>query len=126
MKKLIPFILWTFCMTAAASPLDFSHITSKQQMIAEYQKGNLEPIYLFPIELGGEASERNTVYVPFGVKDIKTKLDGTLIKFAHEGTINKLSIKPIYKGDSFIPSKIAINASNSHTEGNFDTEIDIW
>lgn len=113
-------------MTASANPLDFSHINSKQAMMAEYQKGNLEAMYLFPIELGGEKAEINTIYVPFGIKDIKAKLDNTLMKFAHEGTINKLSVNPVYKGDSFIPSKIVINASNSHTNGNFDTEIAIW
>ncbi|MFB2538357.1 MULTISPECIES: hypothetical protein [unclassified Acinetobacter] len=110
----------------SSTPPNYGDVNSRELMVEKYQQGQLEAIYLFPIQLGGEEVELNTVYVPIGVSAMKDKIDNTFINYAHEGLINKLKVKPVYKGNSFIPSKIVYEGSHSNRDGNISLELDIW
>jgi hypothetical protein len=92
---------------------DFSHVNSREEAIELCEAGQLFKILLFPAELGGEDTPLNVVYVPAGIPGIKDRLTGALTRFYQEGLIDQLSIKPVYKGDSIVPSKIQIKAWHS-------------
>jgi hypothetical protein len=110
----------------AGTGLDFSEITSREKAEALYSQGKLEKILLFPSELGGENVPENTTFVPLGISDIKNQVTGTLVRFLEEGTINKLTVEPEYKGKSFIPSKIKMRAWHSDKKGEFNPSIEVW
>jgi hypothetical protein len=106
--------------------LDFSDVNSRElaeQLVAE---GLLFKILLFPAELGGKDVTQNTAFVPAGIPEIKDKLTETLIKYVRDGVIDKLAVEPVYKGSSFIPSRIVMKASHSEKKGEFLPTIDIW
>jgi hypothetical protein len=112
--------------TQAQTGLDFSHVTSREKAEQLASEGKLFKILLFPAQFGGKDIPHNTVYVPPGIPEIKAKLDGTLVRYTEEGLINKLKVEPAYKGNSFVPSKIAIKASHSEKQGSFNPTIEIW
>jgi hypothetical protein len=105
---------------------DYSEIDSAEKVQALYRAGQLEPLYLFPLELGGQPIPQNTLFVPIGVAAVKKMLDGTVQKMVGDGNISKYEARPEYKGNSFIPSKIRINASHHEKSGAFNPVIDIW
>jgi hypothetical protein len=107
-------------------PRDYSEIDSAEKAQALYRAGKLEPLYLFPLELGGQPIPQNTLLVPIGVVAVKKMLDGTIQKMVDDGNISKYEARPEYKGNSFIPSKIKIIASHPEKPGAFNPTIDIW
>jgi len=105
---------------------DYSHVDSAEKAKALVQAGQLEPLYLFPLEFGGQPIPQNTLYVPLGFAAIKQRLDGTIQKMVADGNISKYEARPEYKGNSFIPSKIKIMASHHEKQGAFNPTIEIW
>lgn len=100
-------------------------ITSREAAEAAWRAGKLARIHLFPIELGGEDRPENVVYVPRWVteqKDLTTRTVATLVR---QGMAEKLEVKPVYKGASFVPSKLLITASKGG-ETRFSGDIEIW
>jgi len=106
--------------------LDFSHIDSKEKVLAATEKGELLPILLFPEIFGGEAEEDNTVYVPPGILGEHNQIIATLARFVEESLIDGLNVTPEYKGNSVVPSKIIIHTSKAEELGPFNPTIDIW
>ena len=103
---------------------DFSGIDSKAKAEELFRKGDLEKLYLFPLEMGGEEIDLNMLYVPIGVAEIKSGIDNNVIgPLAAEGKITQYQAEPEYQGDSFIPIAIKITAWNP---GQFTTTINIW
>ena len=41
-------------------------------------------------------------------------------------TIDRLEVLPEYKGESIVPSRIAMEASHSGREGSIATTIEVW
>jgi hypothetical protein len=113
-------------MSATAQGPDFSGVDSREKVQALFKEGKLEKAYLFPLELGGQDVEANIVYLPIGLGDMKKKLDGTVKKFADDGLITKLTVEPVYKGKSFIPSKIIMKGSNPDRKGTFEPTLEVW
>lgn len=132
MKRFFAILFSAFCMAApqasASEPadLDYSQVTSRDAAEELARKGALFKILLFPAEFGGEEVAANVVYVPAGIPEIKDQLTGTLIRFYEEGSIDKLTVKPEYKGKSIVPSRILMRASHSTKEGKFEPIIEIW
>jgi hypothetical protein len=91
-----------------------------------FEQGKLVKILLFPIELGGQDRQENSIYVPAGIPAIKDQLTGSLMRFLEQGLINKLEVKPEYKGNSFVPAKIRMKAWHTEKAGGFEPVIDIW
>ncbi|MEI8363802.1 MAG: hypothetical protein WCG35_11380 [Betaproteobacteria bacterium] len=128
MKKILAGLLGLISTASvqADTGLDFSDITTREKAEALYSKGKLEKILLFPSELGGEDVPPNTAFVPLGISEIKNQVTGTLVRYLEEGTINKLTVEPEYKGESFIPSKIKMRAWHSDKKGEFNPSIEVW
>ena len=103
---------------------DFSQIDSQAKAEELFRRGDLEKLFLMPLEFGGEDIPVNTLYVPVGVADIKAGIDNNVIgPLAVEGKITKYTATPEYQGESFIPIAIKIVASDP---GEFSTTINIW
>lgn len=113
---------------AAAEPAarDYSHITTRDAAEALVAKGELAVILLFPAEFGGEEIPGNMAYVPPGIPELKDQNTETLIRFFKDGLIDNLTVTPEYKGDSLVPSRIAIQATHSTKSGTFEPSIEIW
>src|SRR5262245_59392366 len=103
---------------------DFSGIDSRAKADELFQRGELEKLFLMPLEFGGEDNPLNTLYVPVGVAAIKSGIDTNVIgPLAAEGKITKYTATPQYQGKSFIPIAIKIVASDP---SEFSTTINIW
>ena len=104
---------------------DFSTIDTRQKAQAAFQRGDLEKLFLVPVEFGGpEDEEDNCVYVPIGVTDIKWGIDNNIIApliMAEKVREYKAEVRTFRT--SVIPSVIKITASNP---GHFSTTIEIW
>jgi hypothetical protein len=107
-------------------PADYSKVTTQEAALALVAEGRLAKVLLFPEEFGGRDVAANTVYVPIGIVEIKEKITGTLIRYYEDELIDKLSVKPEYKGDSVIPSRIVMTATHSTKSGKFEPSIEIW
>lgn len=132
MKRFLAAIVFTLVLSvfqpAAAGPAarDYSHVTSRQAAEAMVAKGELAAILLFPAEFGGEDVPENMVYVPPGISELKDQNTETLIRFFKEGLIDNLTVTPEFKGESLVPSRIAIMATHSTKAGTFEPSIEIW
>jgi hypothetical protein len=103
---------------------DFSDITSRAKAEELFRRGDLEKVFLMPLEFGGQDNPLNTLYVPVGVAAIKAGIDNNVIgPLAAEGRITRYKAIPEYQGDSFIPIAIKVIASDP---GDFSTTINIW
>ena len=103
---------------------DFSGIDTREKALAMVEEGKLEPLYLMPPEFGGPEHPQNTVYVPIGIADIKRGTDLNIIApLIQSGDIQKYSAVPEYRGSSFVPIAIKIEATDPKR---FRSEINIW
>lgn len=88
------------------------------------RQGQLEKLYLLPLEFGGLDNPHNALYVPVGVANHKASIDQNVISaLARAGTITEYQAIPVYEGSSCIPVAIEIVASNP---GHFRSRIEIW
>lgn len=103
---------------------DFSEIDSQAKAKELFHRGDLEKLFLIPLEFGGEDIQDNTLYVPVGVAAIKAGIDNNVVgPLAAEGKITKYKATAEYQGKSFIPISLTIMASDP---GEFHTTINIW
>ena len=103
---------------------DFSAVDSLAKAVEMFQRGELEKLYLMPLEYGGTDNPLNTLYVPVGVAAVKSRIDnGVIAELVAAGTVSQYSAKPAYQGKSFIPISVTVVASNP---GEFTTTINIW
>lgn len=103
---------------------DFSNVDTREKALTMVQQGQLEPLYLMPPEFGGPEDPRNIVYVPIGIADIKRGTDLNIIApLVQSGDIQNYSAVPEYRGRSFVPMAIKIEASDPKR---FVSEINIW
>lgn len=109
-----------------SSPLDFSNVTSKEALMKLASEGKLVKLLMFPAELGGADVPQNVVYVPPGILEIHDQITEKLRALVKEGLQVKLAVRPIYKGNSFVPAKIQMKTSHAEERANFERTIDIW
>jgi hypothetical protein len=103
---------------------DFSGVNTREKALALVDEGKLEPLYLMPPEFGGPEDPRNIVYVPIGIAEIKRSTDVNIIApLIQAGDIQNYSAVPEYRGSSFVPMAIKIEASDPKR---FQSEINIW
>lgn len=103
---------------------DFSGIDSREKADELFRRGDLEKLFLIPLEFGGVDNPLNTLYVPVGIAAIKAGIDNNVIgPLASDGKVTEYKATPEYQGKSFIPIAIKIVASNP---GEFSTTINIW
>src|SRR3954469_5363801 len=103
---------------------DFSSLDSQAKAEAAYRRGELEKLFLLPLEFGGQDIPDNYLFVPIGVADVKSGIDNNVIgPLVAEGKVTEYTATPEYQGDSFIPIALKIVASDP---GEFTTTISIW
>jgi hypothetical protein len=103
---------------------DFSVIDSRAKAEKLVRSGELERLFLMPLEFGGQEVPLNTLYVPVGIASVKAGIDNNIIgPLAADGKITNYSATPEYQGKSFIPIAIKIVASDP---GQFSSTINIW
>jgi len=103
---------------------DFSQIDSPEKAEALVASGDLEKLYLLPLEFGGEDVDLNTIYVPVGVGDVKQSTDfGVIVPLIQSGDVTQYSAEPAYQGKSCIPIRLTIRAWDPKE---FETTINIW
>jgi hypothetical protein len=102
---------------------DYSLINSNEKAEELYHQKLLVKLYLMPLEFGGEDSLLNALYVPEFVTVRKAKFDAVIKGLLEKGEQVSYTATPIYKGDSFIPSKLTIQTGGSQT---LTEAIDIW
>jgi hypothetical protein len=103
---------------------DFSAIDSPAKALELFERGDMEKLFLMPLEFGGEDTAINTLYVPIGLAGIKWGIDNNVIgTLAAEGKITRYKAMAEYQGKSVIPISIKIVASD---RGEFTTTINIW
>ncbi len=105
------------------SPLDLATIDSREKAIAAHQQGQLEKVYLMPLECGGAESDANLVYAPPFVKTLKDRHNQMVVQWLEEGKQLGYEVNPEYKGDSVIPAKLTIVVNG---EVDFTESIEIW
>ena len=108
------------------SGLDFSDVTSIEQSRALAEEGRLFPIHLMPLEFGGQDIPLNILYVPPGVPEVKDQITAMIYKLANDGIVTNMTVKPSYKGNSLIPSRIYIETFSDANSGSFNPTIEIW
>lgn len=103
---------------------DFSSINTRNKALAKVEEGTLEPLYLMPPEFGGPDHPHNIVYVPVGIADVKRGTDLNIIgPLVESGDVQNYSAVPEYRGNSFVPMAIRIEATDPKQ---FATDICIW
>lgn len=103
---------------------DFSKVDSQAKAEAMFKKGELEKLFLMPLEFGGQDDDTNVLYVPIGVAGVKNGIDVNVIgPLVEDGKVTQYTAEPEYQGDSFIPISLKITARDP---GEFITTINIW
>jgi hypothetical protein len=103
---------------------DLSWIDSQEKAEALFLKGELEKLYLMPLELGGDDNPLNVLYVTLGLAGIKSEFDNNvIIPLAQEGKITKYKAVPEYQGSSVVPISIKVTASDP---GEVTMTFNIW
>jgi hypothetical protein len=103
---------------------DFSQLDSQAKVEAAFRRGELEKLFLLPLDFGGQDVVNNVLYVPIGVADIKDGIDANIIgPLVADGTVMQYKAEPQYQGDSFVLSSLTITAWDP---GEFTTTINIW
>src|SRR4029079_5169992 len=103
---------------------DFSAINSLAKAEELFRRGDLEKLFLMPLEFGGTDEPDNTLYVPVGVAAIKAGIDNNIIgPLVAEGKVSRYKAEPEYQGNSFIPIALTITAWEP---GEFSSTINIW
>ncbi len=103
---------------------DFSAVDSQAKVEQMFRRGELEKLFLMPLEFGGPDIPPNCVYVPIGFAQVKSDLDNNVMAPLFEaGKVTQYSASPEYQGKSFIPSRIKVVASDPQQ---FTSIINIW
>jgi hypothetical protein len=110
--------------TPDAKGPDFSNIDSRAKAEAMFRKGELEKLFLLPLQFGGQDIAENVLFVPAFVVAVKAGIDVNIIApLVAEGKVTQYNAEPDYQGDSFIPISIKITAWDP---GQFSSTINIW
>jgi hypothetical protein len=115
---------WFKKKSPAPNGPDFSAIDTQAKAEDLFRRGDLEKLFLLPLEFGGQDIPDNFLYVPIGVAEIKRGTDDNVIgPLVAAGKVTQYTATPEYQGSSFIPIAIKIFASNP---GQFAATINIW
>jgi len=104
---------------------DFSDVTSVAMARDRADKGELVKVLAFPAEVGGQDVPENSVYLPPAVVVARDRIVGTIVRFAQDGLLTNLEVKPDYKGKSVVPSRITYHATGKKT-GDMDMVLEVW
>lgn len=104
---------------------DYLHISSLEAAEDARRNGHLVKVFLLPAELGGRDVPENVVYVPLHIEEIKRASDAALMNAVRQG-MSEVAVVPGYREMSFVPTKIAITATQTGTVPQYELEISVW
>ena len=104
---------------------NFYEVDSIEKVIELANKNILKPLYLMPLRFNGEESERNRLFVPQVVVELKDRYDDIVEELLVQGKVNGYSCSPEYKEKGFVPSKLTIIAKQDG-KPIFTKTIKIW
>ena len=105
--------------------VNFEEIDSNEKAMELAKKGALAPLYLMPLRFNGPESVENRLFAPKEVVKLKDRYDDMVEDLLRQGKVSGYSCTPEYKGKSFIPCKLTIEASKDK-EPVFTETINIW
>lgn len=103
----------------------FEELDSQEKLIECAKKGVLFPMYVMPLRFNGSNSIDNILFVPKFAVELKNKADDMVENLLRQEKVSSYSCMPEYKGDSFVPSKVVIEATMKD-EPVFKETIEIW
>lgn len=109
----------------AAKP-DFSQVLTIEDAERLVAEGELVPIHLFPTELGGPDVAENIAYVTPLAAATQLRIIVSLKRMMRDNSIDKMEVRPSYKGDSIVPSRITVKARHSTKDSGFQPIIGVW
>ena len=103
----------------------YATVTTNEIINEMVGTGQLKAVYLMPLIFNGQASEKNTIYVPPFVFDIKEKSDIMIEELLMKNIVNNYVCTPTYVGDSKVPVRLEIVGKKS---GNvvITQNVNIW
>jgi len=104
---------------------DYSFVVSKDDIKMLVTYGKLYPLYLMPLRFNGEDSEKNKVYVPKAIIELKDRADNMIEDLIKKGQLTGYSCNLDYKGKSLIPSSLTVIGKKDKEEV-FSEKINIW
>ena len=111
---------------AAAVQPDFSRVENLAAAQALAREDKLVPVLLFPAEVGGPDVPPNTVYITPEAAAERARAIATIIAMLEEDKLDQMDVKPVYKGESVVPSSIVMKAWHTATGETFDVTIPVW
>lgn len=104
---------------------DYSFVENKDTINMLVTYGKLVPLYLMPLRFNGEDTEKNKVYVPKTIIELKDKADNMIEDLIKKGKLTVYSCNLDYKGKSLVPSSITVIGKKDKEEI-FSEKINIW
>ncbi len=104
---------------------DYSFVVSKDDIKMLVTYGKLYPLYLMPLRFNGEDSEKNKVYVPKAIIELKDRADNMIEDLIKKGQLTGYSCNLDYKGKSMVPSSLTVIGKKDKEEV-FSEKINIW
>ncbi len=103
----------------------YAKITTKEQIEELVEAGELKPVYIMPVIFNGQASEKNTIYVPAKIAIVKEESDKMIEELLMNNVVNNYVCKPSYNGTSLVPDQLEINGIRN---GNVivSQKVNIW
>ncbi len=105
--------------------VNFEEIDSNEKAMELVKKGVLAPLYLMPLRFNGAESVENRLFAPKVAVALKDKCDDMVEDLLRQGKVSGYSCTPEYKGKSFIPCKLTVEATKDK-EPVFTETINIW
>ena len=104
---------------------DYSFVETKDDIKMLVMYGKLFPLYLMPLRFNGEESEKNIIYVPKAIIDLKNRADDMIEDLIKKGQLTGYSCNLDYKGKSLVPSSLIVIGKKDKKEI-FTEKINIW
>lgn len=103
---------------------DYFGITTIEDIHRLHASEEIVVMLVVPEMFGGEADERNMLFVPPFADEAKVRFDLDVVRpFAERGDDVDYSVEPVFEGDSLVPTEITVLASTPEA---FTLVIKIW
>ncbi len=118
---------WLRKKPAPANGPDYAWIDSPARAEEAVRRGEVEKLFMVPLEFGGAEIPENTLYVPPWVGDVKAGLDNNVIRpLAEEGVSVQYSVVPEYEGRSLVPIALTTRWARPGDARSSRQVINIW
>ncbi|MDQ0464659.1 hypothetical protein QO010_002443 [Caulobacter ginsengisoli] len=106
--------------------LDYAAIKTREQAEALAGQGRLVRVLLFPVDFGGPDIPQNVTYIPSQFAEAEARIVATIVEAVEKDEVDRLDVKPEYRGDSFIPARLIFRAWHSRKPGEIQQTLELW